>query len=116
MKSNKKPKVLESLRKHLGVVTPACKENGISRQTYHNWYDNDPAFRQEVDIINDEQGDFVESKLFDKIKEGSERSIMFYMKYKGKKKGYSDSVDITSNGKEINEIKLIEIKRDGEKH
>ena len=39
-----------------------------------------------------------------KIKEGSERSIMFYMKYKARKRGYTDSIDITTNGSEIEEI------------
>jgi hypothetical protein len=32
------------------------------------------------------------------------------MKYKGRRRGYSDSLDITSGGKEITEIKLIQIK------
>jgi hypothetical protein len=32
------------------------------------------------------------------------------MKYKGRKRGYTDSVDITSNGKSITEIKLIQVK------
>jgi dihydropteroate synthase len=96
-----KKKLLISLEKHFGIVTPACKEVGVSRDTFYRYYNEDEDFKKAVDEINDIQGDFVEGKLFEKIKEGSERSIMFYMRYKGKKRGYSDSVDITSNGKDI---------------
>jgi hypothetical protein len=39
---------------------------------------------------------------------------MFYIKYKGRKRGYSDSMDITSDGKSITEIKLIHIKNKGD--
>lgn len=113
MKHNKdinKEKVLEALEKHLGLVTPACKEVDITRQTFYRWLSEDPDFKLKVDEVYDIQGDFVENQLFKKIKEGSERSILFYMRYKGKKRGYNDSIDITSDGKSITEIKLIEVK------
>ena len=105
-----KERLLEALEKSLGLVTPACKEVGITRQTFYNWLRDDIDFKNKVDEIYDIQGDFVENQLFKKIKEGSERSILFYMKYKGKKRGYSDSIDITSDGKSITEIKLTEIR------
>lgn len=107
---NYKSKMLIALEKHLGLVTPACKEVDITRQTFYRWLSEDPDFKLKVDEINDIQGDFVENQLFKKIKEGSERSILFYMRYKGKKRGYSDSIDITSDGKSITEIKLTEIR------
>ena len=37
------------------------------------------------------------------------------MKYRGRKRGYTDSLDITSDGKSITEIRLIEIKKSDEK-
>ena len=67
-------------------------------------------FKKSVDDINEITLDFAENQLLKKIKEGSERSILFYMKYRGRKRGYSDSMDITSDGKSITEIKLIHIK------
>lgn len=110
-----KKKLLISLEKHFGIVTPACKEVGVSRDTFYRYYNEDEDFKKAVDEINDIQGDFVETQLFSKIKEGSERSILFYMKYKGRKRGYTDSLDITSDGKSITEIRLIEIKKSDEK-
>lgn len=105
--------LLKALEKSLGIVTPACKEVGISRDRFYTYYNEDPKFRAEVDKINDIQGDFVESQLFRKIKEGSERSIHFYLKYKGRNRGYKDSIDLTTKGDKITEIKLIQVERDG---
>jgi hypothetical protein len=93
--------MLEALERSLGIVTAACKDTGITRQTFYNWYNSDDAFKLRVDDINDITLDFTENQLLKKIKEGSERSILFYMKYKGRKRGYSDNIDITSGGDKI---------------
>lgn len=106
-----KENVLKALEKSLGIVTPACKEAGISRDAFYRWIKEDPEFKKAVDEVNEMQGDFVENQLFKKIKEGSERSIMFYMRYKGRKRGYTDSMDITTGGDKINTIRLIEINK-----
>ena len=105
-----KEQLLIALEKHLGIVTAACKEVGISRDSYYDYYNEDPDFKRKVDDINEIAIDFTESQLFKQIKNGSERSILFFMKYKGRKRGYTDSVDITSGGKTITEIKLIQVK------
>ena len=116
MKSTKKnPKkhkeqILLALERSLGIVTPACKEVGLSRNQFYFYYKTDEEFRKAVDDINELTLDFAENQLLLKIKEGSERSILFYMKYRGKHRGYNDSLDITTNGKDITEIKLIHIK------
>ena len=107
-----KEKLLIALKRTLGIVTPACEEAGISRNTFYKYYKNDLKFKEAVDEINEMTLDFVENQLLKKIKDGSERSILFYMKYKARKRGYTDSVDITSNGKDITEIKQIQVKRD----
>lgn len=104
-----KEKLLIALEKHLGIVTTACKEVGLSRNVFYVYYNSDDEFKKAVDEINDFTLDFAESQLLKKIKEGSERSILFYMKYKGKKRGYNDSLDITSGGDKITEIKLIKV-------
>lgn len=104
-----KEKLLVALEKTLGIVTPACKEVGIHRDTFYDWYKRDEDFKRRVDDINDITLDFAENQLFKKIKEGSERSILFYMRYKGRKRGYTESLDITSDGQAITEIKLIQV-------
>lgn len=105
-KDNKKM-LLQALEQSLGIVTPACKAVGVSRETYYLYMRNDPEFREAVEQINEITLDFVENQLFKKIKDGSERSILFYMKYKARKRGYTDSIDITSGGEKIIDISKL---------
>ena len=105
--------LLVALEKHLGIVTSACKEVTISRDRFYTYYNTDEEFRKKVDLINEYTLDFTETQLLKKIKDGSERSILFYMRYKGKRRGYTDSVDITTDGEKLNNIKVIFI--DGNK-
>jgi hypothetical protein len=103
-----KKNLLIALEKHLGIVTTACKEVGLSRDTFYHYYNNDPEFKEKVDLVNEYTLDFTETQLLKKIKEGSERSILFYMRYKGKKRGYTDSIDLTTDGEKLNnQIKIV---------
>lgn len=108
-----KEKLLEALERSLGIVTPACKEVGISRKQFYVYYNTDSIFKEAVDDLNDITLDFAENQLLKKIKEGSERSILFYMKYKARKRGYTDSLDITTGGDKITDIKINIVKNDG---
>lgn len=90
----KKAKVLQALREYLGNVTTACKAAGISRKTFYKWHKEDTDFATEADEITDEQLDFVEDKLLQAINEGNVSAIIFYLKTKGRKRGYSERVDI----------------------
>jgi|GEM_PF-2382416 len=91
-----KQQLLQALERSLGLITPACKEVGITRQMYYLYYNNDDDFRKAVDDINDITIDFVENQLFRKIKDGDTQAILFFMKYKGRKRGYTDTIDINS--------------------
>lgn len=110
-----KQKLLEALERNYGIVTPACNEVGLTRQLFYQYCRTDDAFKAAVDEIQEYTLDFVENELMKKIKGGSEKSILFYMKYKARKRGYTDSVDITSNGEKVNNIQIEIIKKNNEK-
>jgi len=112
----RKKAFLVAFEKNYGIITKTCKEVGITRDTFYHWKKEDPDFAKAIEEQDDKTGDFVESELYKKIQEGSERSILFYLKYKGRKRGYTDSLDITSGGDKITEIRLIEVakKKDDE--
>ncbi len=113
---NNKDKMIKALETTLGVVTQATNLVGINAKTFYQWCKEDPEFKERVDEIDNIQGDFVESKLFEKIREGSEKMIMFYMKYKGRNKGYNYGMgmDLTTGGDKITEVKLIYINNNDE--
>ncbi len=81
---------LVCLKDSAGIVGAACEQAGISRGTYYRWREDDEAFRERADDIIEGQVDFVENRLLKKIQEGDTTAIIFYLKTKGKKRGYSE--------------------------
>lgn len=109
MGHNKKEKLLQALRETQGLIYHACKKAGnISRSTYYRYMKEDPEFAKAVEDIKEAQIDYVEGELIKNIAQGKETSIIFYLKSKAKKRGYTDKseVDITSGGKSISDIKI----------
>jgi ACT domain-containing protein len=94
----KKEQLLEALVKSLGIVSTACLNVGVSRTTYYKYYNEGGQFKDQVDDINNIAIDFAESKLFDLIKEGNITAVIFYLKTKGKKRGYIEKQEIEIDG------------------
>ena len=93
-----KKAMIEALEKSLGVVTTACKTVGISRQTHYEWLREDEQYRDAVDDIGDVALDFAESQLHKQIQSGEVSSTIFYLKTKGKKRGYVERSEIEQSG------------------
>lgn len=81
---------LVSLEKSLGIITAAIEATGVSRAKYISWLNVDEEFSKRVDLIMEKQIDFVESKLLEKINKGDTTAITFYLKTKGKDRGYTE--------------------------
>jgi len=93
-----KKAMLEALEKSLGIVTTAAKAVGITRKTHYDWLNKDPKYRKAVIELEDLALDYVESKLFKNIEKEKEASVFFYMKTKGKKRGYVERQEIVHQG------------------
>jgi hypothetical protein len=78
-----KKAMIEALEKSLGVVTTACKQVGIARQTHYNWLKEDEQYKAAVDEISDVDLDFEEIKLDKQIGSDETKSIIFYLYNKG---------------------------------
>jgi len=109
MKSNKieqtKKALLEALEKTLGIVTTACKVVGVQRGTFYRYYNEDKDFAKAVKEIENVVLDFAESQLHKQIKDNNTSSTIFYLKTKGKNRGYIERQEIT--GKEGEPIQII---------
>ena len=92
----KKTAFLAKMRATLGNITASCKEAEIDRKTYYNWLEADPDFKQAVEDINEESVDFAESSLKQQIKDGDTTATIFYLKTKGKKRGYVEKTETES--------------------
>ena len=103
----KKAQLLKALEKSLGIVSTACEAASISRTTYYKYYNEDKDFKRSVDSISDIALDCAESQLFELIKEKNVTAIIFYLKTKGKKRGYIEKQESRDNSNNITGIKLI---------
>ena len=97
-KSNKiqhnKKLLLKALEKSMGIVTNACKITEFDRSTFYKYYNEDQQFADDVDNVQDYVLDFAESKLLENIKDKKETSIIFYLKTKGRKRGYIEKTEV----------------------
>ena len=89
----KKERLLEGLVKSLGVITSACAIANISRTSYYSYYKDDDEFAKEVDEVSNIALDFAESQLFDLIKDKNITAIIFFLKTKGRHRGYSERIE-----------------------
>lgn len=109
VKHNKKA-LLTALEKALGVVTIACKDVGVGRTTFYNYYNADTEFKKAVDDVENIALDFAESQLHKQIKEGNTTATIFFLKTKGRKRGYIERQEIEHDGGIT--FKLIEPEND----
>lgn len=103
-----KKAMLEALEKSLGVVTSACKSVGVGRTTHYLWMDSDPEYRRAVNDIENIAIDFAESQLHQQIKGGNTTSTIFYLKTKGKKRGYVERQEIQHEGLKSFEVEEVD--------
>lgn len=105
-----KKQLLTALEESLGVVTTACKKANISRVTFYDYYKHDPEFKKQVDELDNVALDFAESKLFKLINEENATAIIFYLKTKGKIRGYVESIEYRFDPSQIKGITFDENK------
>jgi predicted transcriptional regulator len=91
----KKESILKALEKNLGVVTLSCRKANIPRSTFYKWLNEDEEFAKQVKDIANVALDFAESELFKQIQNGIPTSTIFYLKTKGKHRGYIERQEIT---------------------
>lgn len=91
----KKESILKALEQSLGVVNNACQAAQIPRSTFYKWLKEDEEFAKQVEDIANVALDFAESQLHEQIRENSTAATIFYLKTKGKKRGYIERQEIT---------------------
>ena len=103
-----KKAMIEALEKSLGVVTTACKQVGISRDTHYRWMKEDEEYKDKVVAVADVAVDFAESQLFQQIKNGNTTATIFFLKTRAKERGYVEKseIDHTTGGEKINKVQI----------
>lgn len=120
MKKEKNQKIfLENLDKGQGIVSYACENTGISRQTYYRWIKEDKDFAKACEDVKESVIDRVESKLMNVMNDadapGHLTAIIFWLKTQAKHRGYVErseiSADLHTDEKKTKEQLLEELEK-----
>lgn len=92
---HKKKALLRALAQCLGNVSDACREANVSRSTFYKYLDEDGDFRAQVEQVSTDSLeaalDIAESQLVQAMKEGKLTAILFFLRSKGHRRGYTQN-------------------------
>jgi hypothetical protein len=73
-------RAVAAYRRSHGVISVAAKTSDISRDTFYRWMEENAVFRYMVERAKDENIDFVENKLWERIERGDPWAIQMYLR------------------------------------
>ena len=105
-----KEQYIEAIHKSGGLLTAAADGLGVSRGAIYDAAKRHPEIQQAIEDARDRTTDMAESKLAQKIAEGDNTAIIFYLKTQGKKRGYVERQEVT--GAEGGELTVRVVRED----
>lgn len=96
-KGIKNEKIVEVFRKKACNVSATCIALNIDRKTFYDWKKKSPELSAMLDDACESLIDNAETMLLSKINDGDLTAIIFFLKTKGKKRGYIEGREIDAN-------------------
>lgn len=87
-----KAKMIEALRLNGGLLFPTAKALGCAYNTVKNYIKRYPEVQEAIDEINENVKDMAEGHLYNAIKAGDMKVIMFYLDRKAGDRGYGNKI------------------------
>lgn len=94
----RKRHVEEALRKAGGIKSLAAQILGCAPNTITNYMRRHPELGGIQDEITEENLDIAEAKLLTKIRSGNLTAVIFYLKTKGRARGYVERAEVGGPG------------------
>jgi len=89
--------IVEIYKKKGCNISSTCSAIGIDRRTLCRWRDADNELDRMILEADEAVIDFTESKLIEQINDGNLTAIIFFLKTKGKRRGYIESNEVVAN-------------------
>ena len=93
-RQNTAARIVKALSESNGLLTLSARKAGVSYRTIERYVHDFPSVAAAVQEAKENMLDYVEGKLFTKIKDGDTVSILFYLKTQGKKRGYVERHEV----------------------
>lgn len=98
-KERRAAQIIAAIKESRGLLTLAAEKVGITYRTINNYTHEFPSVQQAVEEAAETQLDIAEDHLYNKIKdkdaEGDLTAIIFFLKTKGKGRGYIERNEVT---------------------
>jgi hypothetical protein len=95
--------MIDALKQAQGRVYIAAQLLGCSHTTVYNYLDTYPTVAQAKDEYEGKEIDMVELQLMKQINQGNLGAIIYYLKTKGRKRGWTEKIDINLDINLVNE-------------
>jgi hypothetical protein len=86
--------LLSALESSMGVVATACETLDISRTNHYKWMKESPEYKENYDDLSNKALDYAETKLMEMIGKGNTAAVIFFLKTKGKDRGYVERQEV----------------------
>jgi hypothetical protein len=87
--------MIAALKKTKGMVYLAADELGCHAETVLNYADRYKSVRDEINTQREKVVDIAELKLYQKIMDGDDGMIKYYLSRRGKSRGYTTGQEIS---------------------
>lgn len=105
-------KIIQIYEKKGCNITATCTALGISRKTFYEWKEKKKKLAEGLEAAEEAIIDFAESKLVEHIDNDDVQALIFFLRTKGKKRGYVEKTETDVN---INQFeKLMQDTEDDE--
>lgn len=96
--------VIKMIHEKSGNVSNVAKFFQLSRQTMHKYINDHPTVQAALEESREKMIDNVESALYSQALAGNTTAMIFFLKTRGKKRGYVERQEIT--GKDGNDVTI----------
>ena len=90
-------KIIQIYEKKGCNITATCTALGISRKTFYEWKDKKKKLAEGLEAAEESIIDFAESKLVEHINNDDVQALIFFLRTKGKKRGYVEKTETDVN-------------------
>jgi hypothetical protein len=101
----RKEEMIRALESTLGIVSAALKMVDMNKNMHYRWIKDDEEYAAKVKEIQNVTLDFVENQLLKQIREGNTQATIFYLRTKGKERGYIETPTIDVGT--VNPIQIV---------
>lgn len=109
----KREEFLELYEKNACNVHRTCQKFGINRTTFYNWKNSDEEFKEGIEEADEGLIDDTESSLYHNITWGNVTAQIYFLKTKGKKRGWGEDGDVlvqTDSNIDLSQLTVDELK------